>query len=1615
MISNRFFLSQNYKQAGFLCLALILTVISVKSLYSQDQSPSDVQAESATGTSDDSSQESSRGEKNPFFPVEGMENWSHKLNVEDLDPGTYNFIVEGTDKAGNRAYSTPIDVYVDPDSDKPVVGISNPETEMVVSGGLNIIGTATDDDGVASVFVKINDGTFTAARGQEFWSLTLDTANLDDGPCTLTVFATDINGVQGDEKTVTFILNRSIPANEVISHKNGDLVHGKIKVQGTTYDGNGIKRVEMSLDGESFQEISWKRNRKESSGDFSFTLDTKDIEDGPRIIWIKSIDEIGSVGLSSFLLFIDNNPPELEILYPLEEDSMDGNFTVVGTAWDDIGLTSLSYRVGGEEPAAIPLIPGDPYWSVTLDLNDEKKADIRFTLTDLTGNEVETRLQHDFDIEGDKPVIDPVYPAADTAASEPLFAGFVSDDDGKVDVVYSVDGGEEQRITASYSFNIPLTGLSPGEHRLEYYGVDSYGRESDPVKISFSVTDRNPQLGLEYFEPLEEGDFLDFEQALEVKTETWKYLSGRVSFYNGPGTVSYSLDGSEEKKFSLKSDPSDKFEGDRVFKLPLKDIPAGYHSLLIRAVDRAGLIREETFYFAVEGEAVRGLRYADDRFDSSGDAVDSFLVMDESDSLTFYWEGDAPASAEFSAEAPFLKTVVKDSRLVLETTGPGFAGDLSITVALKSGKETVLGPFDIVSDSSDPQLALDMADDAVHGSGEMVLSGSAADNETLGKLTVQVNGGPELVLETEDGRFEEILDLDETADGPIVLTFTALDRSGRESVKYYLFRKHTALPSLRQLAPLADRGANGAVTFAGLAADPSMVETFEYSADGVEFTPLTPGSFVKTQLDLTPVDEVEKGENNLPPRSIRLTDKAGNIAFITPEVLIDTEGDKPVVVIQIPGDNSLVQDDFVVSGMAFDDDEVASLFYRIDGGEEKELSTVNSFDLPITLSDLEDNEHLLEIRAVDLNGIEGDWSSLNFRVSHSAPVSGMNEPVMGVSVRGVVDIQGGSEDPNGIEAVYISFDNGSSYDLMQITEAEVEEDAPPEDAAPEDDPENTPAEDGPENRKVSWSYSYNTNQLDDGNHSILFKGVDRYGVSGLYTSLLTIDNTPPSLEIRKPVEGLDFTGSVDLEGFINDNGELLRVAVEIQPLSDPALTKEVELPLNSLVRGSLDMSDLPAGWINLRISAEDTTGNISYISRNIRKMETLAERRVTVITPSPGSSVNGEVLVQGMAENFNSIESARLYLDGAQISEIEIKDSGFFSFSIEKDELTEGNHTISAVVNTEEGDSISSPVSGFSSSKNGPWIVLDNYTAGDYAADRPWLTGRAGYDYIVPSLEEKELKAFHKNKAVDYVEISLDNGKTYTEVKGREEWEYRLETREIPNGELWILLRAHFKDGASALSRTVVVVDKTPPEVDLLTPDEGAMFNDTALFTGTASDNNGLKSVEASLREGSKNRYQVPEFVQGLFLDFHFMGSTYAEGGVGLTFFDDNVKLEALAGYAPDGRFNGTVIGAKLIANVATLPWDFVFGYDFENFSSSLAVGTTFQYFTMQNSYDPDATGKVLGAVLAQLELVNFKNPDWKRFSSFSFYVEGQFWVISSDVEATIAPRVAFGIRTNVF
>ena len=205
-------------------------------------------------------------------------------------------------------------------------------------------------------------------------------------------------------------------------------------------------------------------------------------------------------------------------------------------------------------------------------------------------------------------------------------------------------------------------------------------------------------------------------------------------------------------------------------------------------------------------------------------------------------------------------------------------------------------------------------------------------------------------------------------------------------------------------------------------------------------------------------------------------------------------------------------------------------------------------------------------------------------------------------------------------------------------------------------------------------------------------------------------------------------------------------------------------------------------------------------------------------------------------------------VDGEMLGSAEITESGYFRYQVNPEILGSGEHSIILQGTDETGKTLKSDENYLIYSAPGPWVTIDNLIMGDFAAERPWIEGLAGYvltesdvialrDKKTPRLEKKALA----EKAVDYVDVSFDNGKTFVRAEAGKKWRYRLETQDMAPGLHFMIVRAVMRNGEQAVTKTIVQIDKTPPVIKLLSPMEGDLFNSSLEFSGLSSDDIALK------------------------------------------------------------------------------------------------------------------------------------------------------------------------------
>jgi hypothetical protein len=1882
-----------------------------------------------------------------FFPVDGLNQWEKEFDISTLEEGTYNIIVEGVDAAGNIIQTQAVDIRIDPDSDLPISTITYPSETTKVSGNVSILGSARDDDSIGFIELRRGEGGYVRAEGRNFWSFNLSTESLEDGRYFITTRATDENGLAGPEYTTSFILDKNVPSILVESHTNGDLVSGKAKISGLTKDLNGLALFEYSIDdGETWIDVSLKGKTKEGEGTFAFEINSKDLEDGPQVVILRSTDLTQSVGESALLLYIDNTAPEIDIVYPFEEELENGRFTVVGHARDDVGLLSLKWAYKGGEFTEIPLSPGNPFWSIDVDFVGEKQMDLQFELVDIAQNITKLQVKRDLDLEADKPSVQLLHPLEEAITAKRRFQGWILDDDAPKALRYKIDNQDEVVLETGRSFDISLEDLEPGNHRITMRGEDVHGQLGDQQQVEFSILPREPIIR---FTEISGETSREYKPGLEFSPEDFQILSGTISFESSKGSASYSLPGVEEQELQLRrTDSEDIFafsikleepipygqvpisitavddlgaeavqtaflwirnlsknqsshgiyglsseallesasdklgiryigypldsiaftgspeglqinesrgsisiQADRagvwrnievlgvsergtefsytipgfsadfetpkieitqpngsinsdsiqiegtveddlavksleyqfgesefnalalngneftarvsgitdsstlirfrvedtagkqsagyavVHKAPAADdtvraaiqgfvgqlndgeiiesdlmdgkifiaasleglesisnlnysidngaaerlngfpvatalipmLPAGSHSitftaeygegklltrnvkftiaqpkaeirlqgftqgmdilrakgiagsfsqaienasysvngaepvslkleraeggsnftisfnnfktgrhdLVLQAQDKQGRsIREEIFFFLIESAEGRSI----------DDQEKIYAIFNEPSAYKFYFNGRSVINV-FLEGNPESYEVKRDGNILdIVQLGPEILRDAVLSIETEDGYTTGFNSLYLSSDSQAPVLTINEQLSNSYQQNVLNVSGKYQDNYAVTSFEVKINEGNYTpVQEIQPAEGEDAIDGFQAEiplsgiDGPLVISFRVSDETGNSSEYEYLAVKDTKAVAIEQLLPLSNEDINGNITLHFKASD-QWAETIEGSLEiGEASVPaIESAGFFTIQTNLTSYSELPE------VFTLNLSDDAGNESLYAPIVSFNPESDKPVVAVQIPVPDTLFTEDPVFSGTVFDDDGISAIRYRVDEGEFIDLPGGSSFSITLSMDALGDNAHVLDIVAVDLEDVESDLVSLPFRISTKAPRAEMTAPEISMTNRGIVNLAGTSFDENGMESIYVSVDNGLSYNKAVGTE--------------------------------EWIYRLDSQILVDDTYMILIKAIDSYGVSSITSSLLNIDNTAPEIDLSLPRDGTILTDTMPIQMRINDDISVERVIYRIAPLDaaeeESQLLLEGAFEVSPVILSEVDIAQLNPGLYNLTIFGYDAAENEVVVSRNILKRELNQKSIPKILFPLDGASVTGPFHMEGRVEGDYIPPAVSILKNGIAFKVVETGPEGYFSLDILPEEMNEGNASFTASIQVPGAEDQTSTEISIDYAKEGPWVSFTSISTGDYVSQRPWIEGTLGYFTLNP--EEELSRDERRNRTIDSLEYSLDNGRTFTDFSAKENWRFRLETQELTDGHLGLIVRATFKSGETALNQMYVFVDDTPPSISIITPEEGLKFNDSLKVNGTAFDANGLADIRIMLRPRSKNTYEVPQFIQGLYVDMHVLGATYWEVGLGLTFFDNNVKLQGLIGQAPEGRFNGMVYGIKLLANVASLPYDFLFGPDWEAFSSSLTVGAAFEYFTMEDS-PVQENGLVLGSIILQIELLKVELKNLGMLNTYSAYVENQLWFISSDIQGGLEFRMAFGLRVNVF
>ncbi|MBN2619050.1 MAG: hypothetical protein JXR64_12125 [Spirochaetales bacterium] len=1307
----------------------------------------------------------------------------------------------------------------------------------------------------------------------------------------------------------------------------------------------------------------------------------------------------GQFQTEEFNFISDSTNPIIDIITPLIDSSQSGVMQLEAEISDSF-LELVEYKLSNEsEYKELKHSNGIIKTTITISPTEFESLTLEIKATDKLGNF--SRAYRTFLVNENKYALSPDGKINETPTifinnpltgsvyfTEPYLSGYTRDDDSIKEIIITenIEGGKVQQFPIKGAFDISLKSFGTGKKSLTINSINQAGVSSKLVKLSY------------IYEPDRAKIKLENRAGALMGYSTNNLIKGTI-LTNLSGTLEYCFADEVFKKAAII---------DGKFEIPVaKNLNWGRNPVQLKYTDEFGRIEtQSSFFYLIDSEYsgkvinnpgiyINYNQVVDGKVDLSNESFKGFFIGREIKKIELVSsDGEIPG---------FLELNNRSNIFEVKSLKSGLSKDIKVVIETIDGDIYESSNYIFISDNFKPELNI-TSENNQFVQDKFILTGTVKDELKLSEIKYSLNQGlswisvpmleMEKLVETEqytstfptdnipikkiepkEFQFNESIDLLNLPDGGYTLWVSLTDAKGNETIKNLSFVKDNTNPVISMFIPGIDE-INGVMSIIGKSNDNIELEKVVYSIDGIDFTDITTEKVYNFSIDF--------GLYDIFPETfvIRAIDKAGNYTDIFPILNINQEGDKPRVEIQTPAPGEIIRNNFIISGMAFDDDEVQGIYYSLDGGEfilvaEKE----NNFSIDVPLESVLDNEHTIQIKAVDILGKESDTVVSNFWISREEPTSELLLPSIESTKSGTIKLIGKSFDENSIDSIYISTDNGVSYQLAEGRE--------------------------------EWNYTFNSTNIKDGTYSLFVKAIDKLQTEGFYSTLINIDNTSPELIINEPFDGDILSDKIIFSGRSMDNIGLEDVAYKIYTHSEiegtPILVEEGKLENSGIFNIAIPLQGYEPGEYNIELIAFDKAGNRAISTRNFTVTPSENAGEIELLYPQPGSLQTSVFEVSGRLSGRKKAKYVECYIDGVYFSDILVNSFNYFNLKVDTLNLTNGEHIVKAFAILEDGEIYESSTNNFIVNNSGAWLSIINMKTGDNISGRPFLTGEAGY--ISESADPEDTPIVPQ-----LVEVSLDNGQIFLPAEGSSKWQFRVETWQYVDGITPILVRALYSDGSIKTSRITVNIDRTLPEVSLLNEVENGRYNDNLKLSGTAFDSNGLKDISVILREGNKSKYEVPGIFQGMFIDLETGYGKLYGAGIGLTFFDDNVKLQFTFGQtrtaSVDARIKGNYYGGKLIANLYTLEFGSLFGPDLDPYSISLGVGASFTNKTL--SVSDEESVMWYSAIIGQLDLIKIKF-DNRYLSSVELFMDFEATLISSEKSGGFYPRLGIGSRITLF
>ena len=377
-----------------------------------------------------------------------------------------------------------------PDHTPPEIDITHPlENDQFDTDGISVVGTASDNRGIAGVDVKLNDGAWIPADGTTGWSIDLVLA---EGLNSIYSRATDTSGNEAfDTVNVTYTEPVDIipPVIEMITPVEGQVFFiENVTVSGSADDDMALDKIEIRVNEDPWQQ---------ANGTVSWSIEAT-LAQGANAIHARAWDTSGNNATSMVNVTYnttgsaDNTPPSVMISFPSGGQIFEsGSVKVQGNASDDVGLAKVEATLNGG-PWQICIGLGS--WSIDLALMKGTNK-IMVRATDSSGNNATDQVnvtREEADVI--PPSINIIEPGEGRVFNSSLatVSGSSDDDGGVINVEIRVNDGMWIKAEGTSYWSADVM-LERGNNTIFVRVTDSSGNNAtSSVNVTYSVPDTTP-------------------------------------------------------------------------------------------------------------------------------------------------------------------------------------------------------------------------------------------------------------------------------------------------------------------------------------------------------------------------------------------------------------------------------------------------------------------------------------------------------------------------------------------------------------------------------------------------------------------------------------------------------------------------------------------------------------------------------------------------------------------------------------------------------------------------------------------------------------------------------------------------------------------------------------------------------------------------------------------------------------------------------------------------------------------------------------------------------------------------------------------------------------------